>query len=329
MALELTAVHQLLFVISQAITITGALSNLAVMIAFHKSTELLNNYNMFNLGIVISDFALCIVYTVWTFLDMGQAKTKLVGASCQLQGYFIQSLNSISVAILMCLGAYQYYIFVMKRQPLSIGAIAKLIIVVYVFSFAMATLPWWTGDGGYVLEPSNLWCGFNKVSTKPLDVIATWYDAALLLTTPVVLAVGYYAILVALNKSSENMGSFSDSTVRSQSNSQNTSKRFYVNTSKRIVQRAIIITSTFISFAYQGISHIRIPETVDMFAVVLARLNTIANPIVLVAVDANIRNAVTGIFSRVGKQTRNPSVFLSKNESVTGVFGSSPSDTTR
>ncbi|KAI8903619.1 hypothetical protein EDD86DRAFT_278648 [Gorgonomyces haynaldii] len=293
--LQLSSTDRSLFIASQAITITGGLLNLMVLGAFLKRRNLLNTYNAFNLSIVLADLALCFVYTIFTFNEMGRSVTNLTGLNCQIQGYAIEALNSTSVVTLLFYGLYQYQVFVYRRSTYEMKTVLMLLVGVWVFSFGLSTVPWWVPNGShYVLQPSKLWCGFDYPSREIFNIILTWYNASVLILTPVVLAFTYSSILRVLEKSAESIKNHSG--VRE--------NKFYIATSRRIVRRAIVVTATFVviwvlmgfAFAYQGLTAQKIFVAADAGAVLLARTNTLANPLVLILVDNNIKAAVMELF---------------------------------
>ncbi|XP_045177964.2 visual pigment-like receptor peropsin [Mercenaria mercenaria] len=276
------------------IAVVGLAANSAIIHTFRKSSTLQTPSNVLIVGCVMCDITMILIGYPFVIASNFHGNWLFGAAWCQGYGFVVTLLGVSSICILTAVAIDRY--FVITESPfakkITTFKAAMTILSCLGYGLLWATFPL-VGWGRFVVEPGGMSCGpdwANHASSPQSYAIAILVLVLLLPVTIIVFC--YLRIFVTVQKKS---GQGDEFAARTRSTEVNVAFSSF-----------LIITSFLVAWAPYGVMSVwvmlndvnQLPQSVAMFAPLLAKSASTWNPLVYVGRSKQFRQAFVKIIFR-------------------------------
>ncbi|KAI8914326.1 hypothetical protein EDD86DRAFT_84845 [Gorgonomyces haynaldii] len=266
--------------------------NVLFMWSVLRKPRLRTVHNLWLVHISFIDTLLTMAYLIQTIVDIGREIPSLWQyETCQANGFTLQLLVGLTIINLMLMVLYQWYVICLERPPLTekqaIFTMASTWIVVGLLASALLL-----SSRGYIPHVSGWHCATPLIHPNQVELGLAIFDIVLFVCTPFLISFLFYSILAKISKTQHY------SRIRYIStNQRERSKEIMQRIERKVVERAIIISSTFVvTWFGLGIEWIitlarqeQLPWQAEMWISLVVRLNPMVNPGICIYLDPNVR----------------------------------------
>ncbi|KAI8914325.1 hypothetical protein EDD86DRAFT_84813 [Gorgonomyces haynaldii] len=319
--------HTIGYICSIAVNVTAVLVNSLFIASVLRKSKLRTVINLWVVHISFIDTVLTLAYMIQTLIDIGrQVPTLWTFGVCQANGFVMQLLVGLTILNLLCVALYQFYVIVLEKPAINVKTACFLMASTWGAVAIIAAAPLFNQTSSYVPHISGWHCAISLINPSTYSLVLALIDIVLFLGTPFILILVYTLIL---RKIAQTQKEFHPSTISGQMTKEFSMQKI----EKKVVQRAIIISSTFIiTWFGLGIEWVvtllrqqSFSWQFEMWISLIVRINPLVNAFICIYLDPKVQESLGQMFGfepRDSYEYDSTAVHSSKNSVM--VFGSHP-----